>query len=81
MAEATPRLLKMLREHSGDQTYHPLSALLSLADNEDAKVGDKISIHKEIAKYVEAQHRQIEFTGSKDAPPVTMRIIMDDASE
>ena len=78
MAEQTPRILKMLRDHTGDQTYHPLSALLSLASDEKACIGDKITIHKSIAKYVEPELRQIEYSGAKDKPPVTMRIILED---
>lgn len=75
---ATPRLIKMLRQHSGDPTYHPLSALLSLASDEKAGIGDKITIHKELAKYCEPQLRQIEYSGAKDKPPITMRIILEE---
>ena len=80
MAEQTPRILKMLRDHTGDQTYHPLSALLSLAADEKADIGDKITIHKSIAKYVEPELRQIEYSGVKDNPPITMRIILEDGN-
>jgi len=80
MAEQTPRILKMLRDHTGDSTYHPLSALLSLASDEKATIGDQITIHKSIAKYVEPELRQIEYSGAKDKPPVTMRIILDEES-
>lgn len=78
MTDQTPRILKMLRDHTGDQTYHPLSALLSLASDEKAGIGDKITIHKSIAKYCEPELRQIEYSGAKDKPPVTMRIILDE---
>lgn len=80
MADQTPRILKMLRDHTGDQTYHPLSALLSLASDERAGIGDKITIHKSIAKYIEPELRQIEYAGAKEKPPVTMRIILDEES-
>ena len=56
-------VLKMLREHSGNNTYHPLCALLDLADEPDATVGEKINIHKSIAKYTEAELKAIEHSG------------------
>jgi len=57
-------VLKMLREHGvGNQTYHPLTALLDLSIEEDATIGEQIMIHKSIAKYVEAENKAIEFTG------------------
>ena len=76
-AKNTSRVLRMLQEHSGDQTYHPLSALLSLANDEAASIGDKITIHKSLAKYVEPELRQVEFKGASDKPPITMRIVLD----
>lgn len=74
----TPRILQLLRDHTGDQTYHPLCALLSLTTSEMASVQDKINIHKTIAKYVEPELRQVEYTGARDKPPITMRIILDE---
>jgi hypothetical protein len=71
------RVLKMLQAHRGDQTYHPLCSLLDLADDEAASIGDKITIHKSLAKYVEPELRQVEFKGASDKPPITMRIVMD----
>ena len=57
-------VLKMLRDHgSGNQTYHPLTALLDLASEQDATIGEQIMIHKSIAKYCEAENKAIEFTG------------------
>lgn len=76
-AQKTPRILKMLRDHTGDQTYHPLSSLLSIALDEKASIGDKITIHKSIAKYVEPELRQVEYSGAKDKPPITMRIVLE----
>lgn len=76
----TSRVLRMLQEHSPQhQTYHPLTALLELSAGEGVSIGDQITIHKEIAKYCEPQLKQTEFKGASDAPPVTMRIIMDEA--
>ena len=76
-AKNTSRVLTMLQAHSGLQTYHPLCALLDLADDEAASIGDKITIHKSLAKYVEPELRQVEFKGASDKPPITMRIVME----
>lgn len=57
------QVLKMLREHSGNVGYHPLCSLLDLVDEQDCTIGEKINIHKSIAKYVEAEHKAVEFTG------------------
>jgi len=56
-------VLKMLREHSKNSNYHPLSALLDLTQEADATIGDQITVHKTIAKYVEAENKAIEFSG------------------
>lgn len=77
------RILKMLRESGGDPSYHPLCALLSLTNDQMASVQDKINIHKTIAKYVEPELRQVEYSGPKDKPPITMRVVLqnDDGSK
>lgn len=59
----TNSVLKMLREHGNNPGYHPLCSLLDLAGEQDATIGEQIAIHKSIAKYVEAEHKAIEFTG------------------
>jgi hypothetical protein len=74
-----PRILQMLRDHTGDAAYHPLCALLSLAQNETALVSDRINIHKTIAKYVEPELKQIEYSGARDKPPITLHVVLDDA--
>jgi len=56
-------VLVMLREHSKNPHYHPLTALLDLTGDADATVGEHIAIHKTIAKYVEAENKAVEFTG------------------
>lgn len=66
----TNRVLKMLREHKKDDTYHPLCSLLDLSDEDDATITERINIHKTIATYVEAQNKQIEFTGAELVKPV-----------
>jgi len=60
---AANSVLKMLREHKGSATYHPLCSLLDLAEEVDCTIGEQINIHKSIAKYVEAENKAIEFTG------------------
>lgn len=59
---ANTTVLDMLRKHCGDKKYHPLSALLDLTQEMDATVPDQISIHKTIAKYVEAENKSVEFS-------------------
>ena len=59
----TNTVLKMLREHSDNPSYHPLTSLLDLSKDGDATIGEKITIHKSIATYVEAQNKAVEFTG------------------
>lgn len=61
-------VLTLLRENSGDSTYHPLCSLLSLADEFDATITDKINIHKAIARYVEAERKSIEIENTSDEP-------------
>jgi len=56
-------VLKMLRDHTGNPAYHPLTALVDLVDEQDCTIGEKITIHKSIAKYTEAEMKAIEFTG------------------
>jgi len=56
-------VLKMLRDHNGNANYHPLTSLLDLVDEVDCTIGEKITIHKSIAKYTEAEMKAIEFTG------------------
>ena len=69
------RILNMLREHDGNGSkYHPLTALLDLADEYDATIPDKINIHKTIAKYTEAEMKQIEFTGGAGSEPIGLNI-------
>ena len=75
------RVFKMLQAHRGDLTYHPLCSLLDLADEQAASIGDKIAIHKSLAKYVEPELRQVEFKGASDKPPITMRIVLDSSEE
>ena len=70
-------VLKMLREHNGNQNYHPLCSLLDLADEIDATIPDKINIHKSIAKYIEAENKAIEFTGIGTADPIKLSILME----
>jgi hypothetical protein len=61
-------VLTLLREHSDDDKYHPLCALLDLADQPDATIGDQIMIHKTIARYVEAERKAIELDISNEKP-------------
>lgn len=70
----TNRVLSMLRAHRKDESYHPLCALLDLSDEMDTTISEKINIHKSIASYVEAQNKQIEFTGVELAVPKTLVI-------
>ena len=63
--ESNNRVLSMLRSHRKDNKYHPLCSLLDLTDEMDATISEKINIHKAIATYVEAQNKQIEFTGAE----------------
>lgn len=62
------RILKMLQDHSGNRLYHPLSSLLDLADEVDATIPDKISIHRTIVKYVEAELKAVEYINIDQAP-------------
>ena len=59
----TSTVLKMLRDHSGNPGYHPLTSLLDLTGEADCTIGEQINIHKSIAKYCEAENKAIEFTG------------------
>jgi len=61
-------VLEMLRKDSGDSTYHPLTSLLMLAREPDATIGDQITIHKSIARYVEAERKAIEIDTSAMDP-------------
>jgi len=61
-------VLKMLRDHSGDSRYHPLTSLLDLVDEPDATIVDKINIHKTIGKYVEAEMKSVEYIDNSVAP-------------
>jgi len=68
------RVLNLLREHSSSSQYHPLCALFDLCAQPDATIPDQINIHKTIAKYVEAEHKQIEFTGGDGNEPIGLNI-------
>ena len=68
-------VLDLLREHSGDGLYHPLCALLDLADAKDATIGDQITIHKTIAKYCEAERKSIEIEDSS-IPPTNFKFVI-----
>ena len=68
------RLLKMIQDHSGSPNYHPLCALHDLCNMGDATIPDQINIHKTIAKYTEAEHKQIEFTGGDGNDPIGLNI-------
>ena len=61
-------VLDMLRESSGDTTYHPLSSLLKLAGEADATIPDQINIHRAIAKYVEAERKSIDVKNAYAEP-------------
>ena len=69
-------VLKMLREHAGNDHYHPLCSLLDLAGDEDASVPDRINIHKSIAKYTEQELRSVEVRGAT-SEPIRMSINID----
>jgi len=60
----------MLRRDGSDSNYHPLTSLLALADEKDAIITDKISIHRTIAKYVESEVKSADFiAGAGDKIP------------
>ena len=61
-------VLTLLREHTGDEKYHPLCSLLDLASESDATIPDQINIHKTIAKYCEAERKSIEMDLIGDEP-------------
>ncbi|RKY42340.1 MAG: hypothetical protein DRP85_03375 [Candidatus Makaraimicrobium thalassicum] len=71
-------VLQLLRDHKKDELYHPLCSLLDLADEPDATVPDKISIHKTIAKYCEAEKKAIEFVNT-DIAPVNFRFLLGES--
>lgn len=60
-------VLKMLRAHTGNPGYHPLCALLDLAGHEQCTIGEQITIHRAVAKYVEAEQKAIEVSNKMPA--------------
>jgi len=74
---STNRVLTMLREDENYATYHPLKALLNLAEHMDATIPDQIAIHKTIAKYCEAENKQIELISSDGADSIGLRFVID----
>lgn len=68
-------VIDLLRKHKGDENYHPLCSLLDLADDVTASVGDKINIHKSIAKYCEAERKAIEIDSTRDEP-INLRFLI-----
>lgn len=81
MSANTNRVLAMLREHKGDDKFHPLCSMLDLIKEQDATITEKINIYKSIASYTEAQNKQIEYTGAELIKPVTFNLNMSGVDE
>ena len=70
------RLLDMMNtEYPG---YHPLMSICRMAHQMEADLRLQFDCHKEIAKYVEAAQKSVEFKGSDGSELIYLNLKIDD---
>jgi hypothetical protein len=67
-------LLQQIRDHIGDQDWHPVLAMAEMAVDEDLPQDTRTAMVKEVAHYVSPQLKAIEHTAADDAFGLTLHM-------
>lgn len=59
-------LLQQIRDHIGDQEYHPVFAMAEIAVDEEMGNDMRFSAHREVAQYVAPKLKSVEHTADGD---------------
>ena len=59
-------LLQQIRDHIGDQDYHPVFAMAEIAVDEKMGNDMRFSAHREVAQYVAPKLKSVEHTADVD---------------
>lgn len=55
-------LLQLIRDHVGDQDYHPVLAMAEIANDVEMPLETRTAMHKEVSQYVAPKLKSIEHT-------------------
>ena len=67
-------LLQQIRDHIGDQTFHPVLAMAAMAVDEDLPQDTRTAMVKEVAHYVSPQLKAIEHTAGDEGFGLTLHM-------